>query len=243
MTDPESPDHELEARLIRAGMRETPPPGTLQRTLAGLGLGASALGAVSSAGALGATKAAASVTAIALTKWTGFGVAAGFLFAAATHGVYSATRPATQPAPISGSVTQAGDRPKPAASAVSGEPFVVGTPSSLVLPAAPPSPPRSAPASPAMEPPLAAEVSFVDRGREAFQRGEPAASLALLDSYERLFPELRLMPEVLYLRMQAFDQRGETRHAAGLAARLVRDFPKSPHASSARAILERATGR
>jgi outer membrane protein assembly factor BamD (BamD/ComL family) len=78
----------------------------------------------------------------------------------------------------------------------------------------------------------------VDGAREAYQRGNAGSALARLDGYERVFPQQRLLPEVLYLRMQSFRQRGETQRAQELAGRLVRDFPNNPHASSARALLQ-----
>jgi TolA-binding protein len=238
MTVPEPSDSELALRLIRAGMRETPAPGTLQRTLAGLGLAAGALGTASSAGALAATKAAASVTAAALLKWAGAGAAAGVLFAASAHGVYRATHPEARGAHAAAPTRATTGAATLAASArpYDESPTVAATSAPVAFTPAPRAP-RSAPESTETEAPLAAEVAFVDAGREAFQRGDFAAALARLDGYERAFPEQRLLPEVLYLRMQALVRRGEADQAAELAKRLVRDFPKSPHASSARAIL------
>jgi hypothetical protein len=237
MTVPEPSDSEFAVRLIRAGMRETPAPGTLQRTLAGIGLGAGALGTAASSGALAATKAATSVTAAALTKWAGVGAAAGVLLAASAHGVYRATQPAPR-----ASVAAAPARKDPApAKPVTNEkprPTHVEPATAPVIAAAPPRSSPSAPPSADMEAPLAAELAFVDRGREAFQRGDLAAALARLDGYEKAFPEQRLLPEVLYLRMQALRKRGDTSGAAGLAGRLVRDFPNNPHVSSARAVLQ-----
>jgi hypothetical protein len=238
MTDSEPPDREIELRLLRAGMRETPPSGTLQRTLAGLGLGASAIATASSAGALGATKAAASITALGLAKWASIGAVSGFMLTGATYGAQYATR-ANRPTSNSVAVPTASALPAPTASIWAGEPFREDSSSAFV----PPSPvplraPRPAPASADAEAPLAAEIAFVDRGREALQRGDTGAALTLLASYERAFPDLRLMPEVLYLRMQVHRRRGEAARAHALAERLVRDFPRSPHASSARAILQ-----
>jgi hypothetical protein len=236
MTDPEPPDRDIQARLLRAGMRETPPSGTLQRTLTGLGLGAGAIATVSSAGAIGAAKAAAPLTAIGLTKWAGLGVAGGIMLSATTYGVHRATRPATQPA--SSAVVAPPVSPPPTAvpNPVTREPVEESTPA-LTRPTAPPSP-ATVPAPAAhTELPLATEVAFVDRAREAFQRGDSGAALRLLQSYEPSFTDRRLMPEVLYLRMRAHSRMGDDARAAQVAERLLRDFPKSPHASSARALL------
>jgi hypothetical protein len=242
MTDSEPPDRDLEARLIRAGTREVPPSGTLQRTLTGLGLGASALATVSSAGALGAAKAAAPAGLLGLAKWASIGAASGLMVTAASYGVQHATRAQTPATSSSVAVRKANDLPAPVASTFA-EVTPLQSPSALAAPSA--APPRAATAaasaSAEADVPLAKELAFVDRGREAFQRNDAGAALALLEHYERSFPERRLMPEVLYLRMQAQRELGETGRAATLAARLLRDYPRSPHASSARSILQESS--
>jgi hypothetical protein len=243
MKDPGLSDQELALRLIRAGMREKPAPGTLQRTLSGLGLGASALGAASSAGAVGATKSATSLGAFVLTKWAAGGAVAGLVLATATYGVQRSTEPT-----VSTTSNALLSTTPPPARAVPGlslptsrEPSVVdGPPQTLPAPARPAPAPGPTSVEAASQTPLAAEIAFVDRGREAFQRGNTRGALALLDGYEREFPQARLMPEVLYLRMQALRERGETGRAMELATRLLRSFPNNPHASSARAILQAA---
>lgn len=243
MNDPELSDQELALRLIRAGMREKPPPGTLQRTLSGLGLGASALATASSAGAFGATKSAGSLGALVLTKWAASGAVAGLVLATATYGVERSMAPtaaATSYVPLPTAPPPSSIVPK-LSLPTSGEPPVVDGPSaSLPSPAHPAPAPVPTSVDASQETPLAAEIAFVDRGREAFQRGNAAGALALLDGYEGAFPQTRLMPEVLYLRMQALRARGETGRAVEIAKRLLRGFPNNPHASSARAILQTA---
>jgi hypothetical protein len=244
MTAHDVSDHELEARLIRAGIQETPAPGTLQKTLLGLGLGASALGTASSVGALGLTKAGASITAAALAKWAGVGAAAGLVLATTTHGVYRATRAA--PAPLVSNSTpprEATRAPELAARPAASEPLPAATASSLPPFAAPQRSVQSASERAEPLPPLAAEIAFVDRGREAYQRGDALAALARLDGYERFFPNQRLLPEVLYLRMQSLRQKGESERATELARRLMRDYPNNPHTSSARSLVQGNTHR
>jgi len=85
--------------------------------------------------------------------------------------------------------------------------------------------------------PLAAEVTFVDRGRALFQRGDATGALGALAGYERTFREPRLMPEVLYLRMEATLLAGDKARANDIARRVVRVYGKGPHAARARAIL------
>jgi TolA-binding protein len=87
--------------------------------------------------------------------------------------------------------------------------------------------------------PLAAEVAFVDRGRALVQRGDARGALATLTRYEAEFPERRLLPEVLFLRMEASFAAGDTARAETLARVIVRDYAQSPHAAPARALLAR----
>ena len=85
--------------------------------------------------------------------------------------------------------------------------------------------------------PLAAEVAFVDRGRAAYQRGELAEAERALGTYEREFAAPRLLPEVLYLRMECASGRGDRARAGQLAERILRQHARSPHAARARAVL------
>jgi hypothetical protein len=86
-------------------------------------------------------------------------------------------------------------------------------------------------------PPLAAEVVFVDRGRAAYQGGDLVAAERALAGYEREFAVPRLLPEVLYLRMEIATQRGDRARAVALAERILRQHARSPHAARARRVL------
>jgi outer membrane protein assembly factor BamD (BamD/ComL family) len=97
--------------------------------------------------------------------------------------------------------------------------------------------PRSGGSDVAAKVPLAAELVLVDRGRALLQGGEPRAALAALDRYERDFADPRLLPEVLYLRMEALERLGMVQQATTVARQLAQSFPRSPHASRARAVL------
>lgn len=229
---------DLAARLIRAGTEEAPPARSLVRTLSALGFGASTLGTATAVGAIGTAKGAGALTLGALGKWAGIGVASGIAVAGASLGARQLAEPSlkAQPRAAEQSVpmTPRGVSPP----SVPREPPVVTTASvskpTIAAPAA------AAPSATLAEPgaPLAAEVAFVDRGRAAFQRGEFPAALSALAGYERAFPEARLLPEVLYLRMRALGDGGQAERALELARRLVREFPRNPHAASARMVLD-----
>jgi hypothetical protein len=92
--------------------------------------------------------------------------------------------------------------------------------------------------------PLAAEVTFVDRGRALLQRGDALGALATLAGYERAFPERRLLPEVLFLRMEASVAAGDAVSGKAFARLILQTYGKSPHAARARALLgERPPGQ
>jgi hypothetical protein len=249
MTDPERlldrPPSELARSLLRAGTEEAPSERSLRRTLSALGAGAAALGAASSAGALGATSAAGglgaaklatSATLVTLGKWAGIGAVGGMVVAAAAHGF---DPPAKKPSAVPRAPVAVHAAPAP----VAAEPLPLTTSEPPPAPPEPEPAPRrleQAPAAPVdLEAPLAAEVAFVDRGRAAFQRGQSSAALSALAGYEREFSEPRLLPEVLYLRMEALEQRGDHTEASELGRRILRDYSRSPHAARARAIVFR----
>jgi outer membrane protein assembly factor BamD (BamD/ComL family) len=95
-------------------------------------------------------------------------------------------------------------------------------------------------AEPALEAgsPLATEVAYVDRARALLAAGQSSQGLALLEHYEQKFREARLLPEVLFLQLEAYQRAGRSAEARNAAQRLVDGFPKSPHAGRARKLLE-----
>jgi hypothetical protein len=98
------------------------------------------------------------------------------------------------------------------------------------------SPERRAPAF-EVGTPLAAEVAFVDHARALLAAGQTEVGLAELQTYEQKFPEARLLPEVLFLRLEASQRAGHPAAARAAAQRLVEGFPQSPHAARARLLL------
>jgi hypothetical protein len=264
MTDPERISRRgvgLAAELLRASGDEQPDDAGLQRTLAALGVAGALLTATSAAGAAtaaggamaaggaGATAAGSlsagasagkAVTAALLAKWVGVGVVGGVGLASAAAFV---TAPIVAPSPPV---------------AVSARPVVVPAVESAKSPALsgpapslPPEPtvasptpaPRVSAPAPATEPaldvgaPLAAEVAFVDRARALLSSGRSEQGLAELARYEREFPEARLLPEVLFLQLEACERLGRAGEARHAAQRLVDGFPRSPHVARARERL------
>jgi hypothetical protein len=258
MTDPERfldhPPSELGAALLRAGSEEGPSHRSLQRTLSALGVGVTALGAATSASALGTagtaataglgagaaavgTKFAGSLGVVVLAKWGGVGVVSGIAVALAVHGGTGAVERAPVAAQSAAPVVVTNVPPAVVSSprapqAIEAE---VAAPESFAAVVGEAKP--SAVVAEEEVAPLAAEVAFVDRGRAAYQRGDALGAERALSRYEVEFAEPRLLPEVLYLRMEIAAQRGERARAVALAERILRQHARSPHAARARLVL------
>ena len=266
MTDPERLSRRqtgLAAELLRAAADEQPSDHGMQQTLLALGVSGVILSTTSAAGAAvasaqltSATSASAvasgvglttagtvnSVSATLIAKWVGLGVLGGFGLA----GVAEVT---TLPPPraVASHVQKAADRvarpastparPAPRALAVSSaEPEVAVSVAPTAL-RAPVIEPRTIAKEADVGALLAAEVSYVDRARSLLSAGQSSQGLALLESYERQFREARLLPEVLFLQLEAYERAARHAEARRAAERLVASFPTSPHAGRARKLL------
>lgn len=255
MNDPErllqgSPDG-LSARLLRAGVDEAPTKQSLERTLVAVGAATGVLGAASTAGALGAASSAGSVgatgvgkamttlTLVSLAKWAGLGVAGGVAVSLTAQVVERAPPRHVEPSPVV--MASASPARLPVTERVMPEPRREEPPAeasakSEARSVSPPSAPKTS-GDESLGAPLAAEVTFVDRGRALFQRGDASGALGALAAYERTFTPPRLLPEVLYLRMEASLAAGDRARANDIAGRIVRDYGKGPQAARARAVL------
>jgi hypothetical protein len=252
MTDPERISKRssgLAAQLLRAGADEQPSENSVEKALVALGVSSAVMTTTSAAGAAaaGGAKLTKAVSLTLLAKWVGIGVVGGV-------GLASVAAVATSPAatPVVAPSAAIASKPRVVAPAKVAPVAAEAAPAE-VEPAPEPVEAAPVPAAPshasAVEPvtsaapalevgaPLAAEVAYVDRARALVASGQASQGLALLGGYEREFPEARLLPEVLFLELQTFDQLGRTAEARAAAKRLVDGFPKSPHASRARKLL------
>ena len=233
----------LGSTLLRAGRDDFPSDEALAKTLAAVGAGAAALaisGAAAGAGVGSSALAKGGVAVVSfgsVAKWLGIGVLSGAVVAGVAHEV---TAPAASPHEV---VLNAKPTPAlPAPNAVRTKPKAALAP--LPEPTAEPPKPVAAPrpeSESVGEPervPLAAEVALVDRARATLGAGNPAGALQALSAYETAFPEPRLLPEVLFLRMEAHLAAGNRTQAVETAEESIRRFPRSPHAARARELIE-----
>ena len=86
-------------------------------------------------------------------------------------------------------------------------------------------------------PDLGAEVVALEEARRELSSGNAAASLDLLDAYDRRFPKPRLGPEARLLRLEALVATGRVDRAAKLGERLLAEQPDVAYGQRVRSLL------
>jgi hypothetical protein len=245
----------FEQSLLRSAREDRPSPGSRQRALAALGLGAGVLGAGATATAAVSTaspavKAAASV---GLLKWIGVGIAGGALVVGAAEVAHSVT---PQPASVASVALSETARPAfpSSRSPATGAPSIPVDsskeldPEAIVAPPVVVAAPLASAAAPIAEAPrartpspassaLADEIAALDGAREALASGDSSRALRALDARDRAFPRGALGPEATVLRIEALALRGDRATAARLAEAFLAASPRSPHASRIRTLV------
>jgi len=262
MTDPDrlSKDstNPLAALLLQAGRREKPSSAARSRTaqaVAAASVAVATAALVKSAGSASAAtvgtsgSAAGTIGVAAVAKWIAIGALGGAVAMSslqalsADHGTERArataalitnaavSKPSQRwtkaPATALDPVASAQPMPAERANAVEAQATRRAEPAS----AAPAAPERTGSAF------LAAEVRFVDRGRDALQRGAFAEAIEQLAPYERLFPQQQLLTEVLFLRMESDYGLGNGDRARAFAARILSLGVVGRQAAQARELL------
>jgi hypothetical protein len=239
---------ELGSALLRAGRDDWPSDEALSRTLNAVGVGVAVVAVTGGAAGAGASAGTAAKGGVALLsfgsvmKWLGVGAVSGVVVAGVAHELTPAAH-----SPLVTTATVESKPPAPARHA--GEKAAAKTESAPGSPTASDPEPTKAAAAPHAAPqqrdekaergvPLAAEVALVDRARATLASGKPARALDELSRYETAFPEPRLEPEVLFLRMEAQLAAGDLARARETAEQSIRLFPRSPHAARARQVIE-----
>lgn len=259
MSDParliHGPEHSLEAALLRSARRESPPARAHERMLSTLGVSATAATAVTvtakAAAALAvanAKPAALGMTGAFVAKWAVIGSVGALVSVGVVRQVPVFMGHGSHVPPAPSSITRASSngpaKPNGAQSnlAVSdtaqarADSVTPGLPSydarSAPSPVKPSSIARSAEASS-----LADEVAALDQARVAAAEHNPARTMALLDAYQRQFPNGSLGPEAQLLRIEALVQSGRRAQALPLARRLLTAAPDGPLSERIHALL------
>jgi hypothetical protein len=234
----------LAALLLGAGIEERPSEESLRSTLSVLGLAA----AVSIPSAVGTIVGASATTAAAksgaglgmgvlFAKWLAVGAVGGGLVLGSTMAVMPSQPRSTHirlPAAVQVALPERrvnAPRSHPPSIPVA-EPSAAPVPKTIDW--APP------PVRPVVtEVPLAPEIALVDEARGLLASREFSSVTERLALYETDFPRLQLLPEVLYLRMEAAAGARDAAQTARAASQLSSQFPRSPQATRARELLGR----
>jgi hypothetical protein len=84
---------------------------------------------------------------------------------------------------------------------------------------------------------LSAEVAAIEAARSRLANGDAATALALLDQYTGAFPQRRLEPEAMVLRVEALAKMGRVGEAKKVAETFLQQYPKSVLAARVREHL------
>ena len=238
MSDPARLIHRptLDGTLLRAARREVPPARAHKRMLSTLGIGATAATAATAKSAAAtmaastAKSAATGVTTAMFAKWTLIGAVSALATIGAVRELPVLLDQGSRPAAVPASNTTTSPYRKVANAPAVGEPApavpsnVPQSDARLRAAATRPTPNSPAPAVSG----LAAEVSALDRARLATVARNPGRALALLDAYQRRFPNGSLQPEAQLLRVEALIQQGRRSQALPIARRLLDAAPDGP---------------
>jgi hypothetical protein len=248
---------EIEKALLRAGRADVPRKEAAAHVLAVMQALPPALGQpvvprpVESG--LGAAGSAASVKPAGLIRWVKIasialvigGAAAVSTYLARPHGIVPSAMPAIQE-------TEPGENRTPGAASVAAEiredratarqeelRLVVGDSNPRRRRASSSGRTREASDSP-LDRSLGNETRALDRAREALDAHRSSEVLRLLDEYHHRFPQGRLRPEAMVLRVAALVQAGRHGAADSLARQLLADEAYQTYAPRIRSLLGEA---
>ncbi len=247
----EQPDHAaLQRTLTAVGVGAA--VATVATTASAATVGAAATRGLAGAASLGSTKGIVSTTLLVVVKWVGAGALAGIVATSAVYAVSEPHVPSPSAQKAAAPVVTASPR---------GAPTAPGNPQPMHDEAAPPPPVEAASASapapsPALGTParnalpqvsvpaevdpgaqLAAELGVLDSARQAVSAGNAPRALNALNDYDARFSHPNLLPEALYLRLEALTLQGDAAGTQAVARRILRSYPSGPHAARARAVL------
>jgi hypothetical protein len=241
-----------ELSLLRAGMSEEPSEQAARRLAVALGLGSGAAVstiAMKSNAAGAVARGAASKFA---AKWVlvgALGVASGAaILAARGHASPEARATARGSSPVAGGTASevavpsapiAGGTPNEVAAAPA-EPRAAKVNAGGSAPDAPEVPTSSVAANPAparSSPSIAREIASLDVARQKLGGGDTRGALDALDTYDRASPSGVLRQEATLLRIEALARGGNLSIARRLAARFLREHPRSPHEMRIRTLV------
>ena len=226
MTEPDAWEpSELERKLLDAAKGDRIPPELGLRIASTLSIssGATAASAVAQSGLLFSKSGLWGVLSVALLA------GAGALYTASSSPQVAATASAT---PTVATVAVAPDMQAPVlppAAAVPIEAALVTAPAAATK--------RDASGA------LHAEISVLDRARQALETDAPEQAYRLLDQHRRRFAQGTLIPEAEALRIEALVRLGDSERAQRMTQRFLIDYPAHPLCERVSALTATATTR
>ena len=251
---------EIERALLRAGRADGPRKEATARVLAAVqslpsapGLPAVPRPGHALASGLGEAGPAASVESAGLVRWVKIGLFAVAVGGAATvayylarpHGIVPSATPLIQEtapgeAPAPGRASVPPEVRQGVATAHEEEPRLVAGEGNLQRRRASPSGRAHEASDSPLDRSLGQETRALDRAREGLEAHRPSEVLRLLDEYHRRFPQGRLRPEAMVLRLAALVQAGRHGAADSLASQLLADEAYQTYAPRIRSLLGEA---
>jgi hypothetical protein len=240
-------DDALVRTLLSAAVKDAPSERAMQRTLHAVSGAAPfaimALAAKAQAGTTvsGVTALQSGATVAALVKWGAGGFVLGALVVGTAAKLVAPPPRAAAPAPVvsQGSpaapqlsgIERSSPSPKPADSAA----VTVPTWSRpTAMPSTRPDEMRRAESADG----LARETALLDRARALLRAGDHGGARVALEAYASSASPKRLEPEALLLRMELAVAVGDENGGRATGRTILRQFPASPQATRARAIVE-----
>ena len=253
----------LARSLLTAAINEEPSETLLASTVASIAVGSAVVAIAQASRVAGGStppitvstaSAAASVSGVGVkgavilvttVKWVGIASVGGVLALSGVRTINRETRKTAEPPHLV--QTRSSPRPSepgsallPVAAPVELSSSTPTDPVSLPAPTLPRVASASAPTAQPLQ--LSDEANLIDQAREAVAGGDGPGALRILENHRQRFPQPRLNPEALYLRMQALRLEGHLAAAIRVAQHLLAAYPSGPQSAAARAVVN-AEGR
>ncbi len=223
----------LEREILNAWHQEQPKQAGKERMLAGLGIASVSAPIAATVGGSIAPKAMATVGWFVWGKWVALSVVALALVGGAAT-VLGSHHAASAPTPVlmapTAPLTIANDPPMTAPAL----PLVV-SPAARPLLAMNKQAQITAPQASTTS--LTEQVAALDHARAVLDAGDPAQAIALVDAYETRFPNGAFVQEADVLRVDALEKKGDHTKAIAAGKHFLQTYPKSPHTTRVRALL------
>lgn len=250
----------VERAMLCAGRGDAPPRGASRRAAIALGVATGAAvttGATTTAAATATTGGTLLGVSAATVKLIGAGILSSVVLVVAARTALPPDAPPPARAMTERTVrdalakvatARAAPARRPARAVASSAPAAVPAPAASTVARADAPPSSASSATPAVaDPPkpaqsLTDELAQLDRARAAFNAGNPAGALALVDEYDARFPGSTFGMESIVLRIDALAALGRTSLALQYADAFLAAYPNAPMSRHVRSIVEHLRG-